>query len=73
MLFDSDGTTLLNTITATDDAVTQGTIVLAASRAPWAARTLAWSQHSNAKQRGVDWQFRIDDARTKLNSKLTEH
>jgi hypothetical protein len=29
---------------------------------------LAWSQNSNAKQRGVDWQFRIDDARTKLKS-----
>ena len=28
----------------------------------------AWSQASNAKQRGVDWQFRIDDARTKLKS-----
>jgi len=30
--------------------------------------TRAWSQHSNEKQRGVDWQFRIDDARTKLKS-----
>ena len=30
--------------------------------------TMAWSQHSNEKQRGVDWQFRIDDARTKLKS-----
>lgn len=28
----------------------------------------AWSQASNEKQRGVDWQFRIDDARTKLKS-----
>lgn len=25
-----------------------------------------WSEKTNAKQRGVDWQFRIDDARTKL-------
>lgn len=30
--------------------------------------TTAWQQHSNDKQRGVDWQFRIDDARTKLKS-----
>jgi hypothetical protein len=30
--------------------------------------TAAWSQASNEKQRGVDWQFRIDDARTKLKS-----
>jgi hypothetical protein len=30
--------------------------------------TAAWQQHSNDKQRGVDWQFRIDDARTKLKS-----
>jgi hypothetical protein len=30
--------------------------------------TGAWASASNAKQRGVDWQFRIDDARTKLNS-----
>jgi len=30
--------------------------------------TAAWQQHSNNKQRGVDWQFRIDDARTKLKS-----
>jgi transposase len=29
---------------------------------------VAWSQNSNEKQRGVDWQFRIDDARTKLKS-----
>jgi hypothetical protein len=29
---------------------------------------VAWSNRSNAKQRGVDWQFRIDDARTKLKS-----
>ena len=25
-----------------------------------------WSAKTNAKQRGVDWQFRIGDARTKL-------
>jgi len=25
-----------------------------------------WSQKTNAKQRGVDWQFKIDDARRKL-------
>ena len=30
--------------------------------------TAAWSQHSNANQRGVDWQFRIDDARIKLKT-----
>jgi hypothetical protein len=28
----------------------------------------AWSRHCNNKQRGVDWQFKIDDARTKLKS-----
>lgn len=28
----------------------------------------AWQQRTNDKQRGVDWQFRIDDARTKLKS-----
>src|SRR5204862_2071124 len=32
------------------------------------AETAAWHQHTNDKQRGVDWQFRIDDARTKLKS-----
>jgi hypothetical protein len=26
----------------------------------------AWSEKTNAKQRGVDWQFQIDDARSKL-------
>lgn len=26
----------------------------------------AWSQKTNTKQRGVDWQFQVDDARTKL-------
>jgi len=30
--------------------------------------TAAWSTSVNAKQRGVDWQFRIDDARIKLKS-----
>ena len=30
--------------------------------------TAAWHQRRNAKQRGVDWQFRIDDARVKLKS-----
>jgi hypothetical protein len=30
--------------------------------------TAAWHQYTNDKQRGVDWQFRIGDARTKLKS-----
>jgi hypothetical protein len=30
--------------------------------------TDAWSTDVNAKQRGVDWQMKIDDARTKLKS-----
>jgi hypothetical protein len=30
--------------------------------------TSAWYEYINDKQRGVDWQFRIDDARTKLKS-----
>ena len=30
--------------------------------------TKAWSEHSNRRQRGVDWQFEIKDARTKLKS-----
>src|SRR5438105_4640341 len=30
--------------------------------------TKAWAQNSNERQRGVDWQFKIDDARTKLKS-----
>ena len=30
--------------------------------------TAAWSQHSNDTQRSVDWQFTINDARTKLMS-----
>ena len=32
------------------------------------SETAAWSQASNSKQRGVDWQFKIDDARRKLKS-----
>lgn len=32
------------------------------------AETKAWSDRSNQKQRGVDWQFKIKDARTKLKS-----
>lgn len=32
------------------------------------AETAAWHQHTNGRQRGVDWQFRIDDARRKLKS-----
>lgn len=32
------------------------------------AETKAWSKDVNAKQRGVDWQMKIDDARTKLKS-----
>jgi hypothetical protein len=30
------------------------------------AEIAAWSAKTNAKQRGVDWQFRIEDARVKL-------
>ena len=30
--------------------------------------TQAWATASNTKQRGVDWQFQISDARTKLKS-----
>jgi hypothetical protein len=30
--------------------------------------TRAWHDHSNARQRGVDWQFKVDDARVKLKS-----
>jgi hypothetical protein len=30
--------------------------------------TAAWQQRTNNKQRGVEWQVRIDDARTKLKS-----
>jgi hypothetical protein len=31
-------------------------------------QTKAWQQHRNARQRGVEWQFRVDDARIKLKS-----
>jgi hypothetical protein len=30
--------------------------------------TTAWHDYSNVAQRGVDWQFKIDDARVKLKS-----
>ena len=30
--------------------------------------TTAGHEHSNARQRGVDWQFKVDDARLKLKS-----
>jgi DDE superfamily endonuclease len=30
--------------------------------------TTAWHEHSNEQQRGVDWQFQIEDARVKLKS-----
>ena len=32
------------------------------------AETTAWYDHSNTRQRGVDWQFKVDDARVKLKS-----
>ena len=32
------------------------------------AEATAWQVHTNDRQRGVDWQFRIDDARVKLKS-----
>jgi hypothetical protein len=32
------------------------------------SETAAWQAVSNAKQRGVDWHFKIDDARRKLKS-----
>ena len=32
------------------------------------SETVAWSTHSNARQRGVDWQFKVGDARRKLKS-----
>jgi hypothetical protein len=32
------------------------------------SETKAWASNSNRKQRGVDWQFKINDARTKLKS-----
>lgn len=31
-------------------------------------QTTAWHEHSNARQRTVDWQFKVDDARLKLKS-----
>ena len=46
---------------------------LATRRFPTIARLRseirAWSQRSNRKQKGVDWQFQIDDARAKLKSR----
>lgn len=30
--------------------------------------TQAWSNYQNSNQRGVDWQFKVDNARTKLKS-----
>jgi hypothetical protein len=30
------------------------------------SETQAWSEKTNLKQRGIDWQFKVDDARTKL-------
>ena len=32
------------------------------------SETTAWHTHSNAQQRGVDWQFKVGDARLKLKS-----
>ncbi len=32
------------------------------------SETAAWHQHRNARQRGVDWQFKVGDARVKLKS-----
>lgn len=32
------------------------------------SETKAWSERSNKKQKGVDWQFQIDDARARLKS-----
>lgn len=32
------------------------------------SETKAWSKRSNQKQKGVDWQFQVDDARAKLKS-----
>jgi len=32
------------------------------------SETTAWQAHSNARQRGVDWQFQVGDARRKLKS-----
>jgi hypothetical protein len=30
--------------------------------------TRAWQHHVNDNQRGVDWQFKLDDARIKLKT-----
>jgi hypothetical protein len=30
--------------------------------------TRAWATNSNEKQRGVNWQFKVEDARLKLRS-----
>ena len=32
------------------------------------SEVVAWSAATNAKQRGVEWQFKVDDARVKLRS-----
>ena len=32
------------------------------------SETTAWHQRTNARQRGVDWQFKVSDARVKLRS-----
>src|SRR5579862_6194254 len=32
------------------------------------SETAAWHHRSNARQRGVDWQFKVDNARVKLKS-----
>jgi DDE superfamily endonuclease len=32
------------------------------------SETTAWHQASNSKQRGVDWQFKVEDARRKLKN-----
>ncbi|MCA9067125.1 MAG: transposase, partial [Planctomycetaceae bacterium] len=39
-----------------------------ASTAPLRSQTKAWASDSNKKQRGVDWQFNVEQARCKLNS-----
>ena len=31
-------------------------------------QTSVWSTDANSRQRGVDWQMKVDDARTKLKS-----
>jgi hypothetical protein len=35
---------------------------------PLQKETKAWSEASNSKQRGVDWQFNVQAARRKLKS-----